>query len=208
MITSGGMEEILYFYACDSVSIQGGTFSSGSTANDTISGVSVEQGRRARITQINEHTWGYEVVDKSEIPEAEITGTNHTYENDILTLTEGADVVVSSSDTVGTQIQVEAGAEASWSLNGITMLGSNSCIRVDRSATLTLNLSNTNNLYTFHMTQATISDAGMLTMDGSGTLNTGCIGEQHAAVIGGDAGDNGGNIVVDGGILQIDGAGD
>ena len=203
LFTSGPMEEVLYFDSCGSVSIQGGTFSSGSTADNAISGISVAQDKRVRITQINESTWGYEVVDESEIPEAKITGTGYSYENDILTLENDANVTVSSAGQVSTQIQVAAGAEASLTLDGITMLADTSCIRVNDGATLQLNLNNANDLTTWNIEKATISNAGTLIIDGTGTLDVGCIGEQYAAIIGGDAGENGGDIVIEGGAIQI-----
>lgn len=198
-----GDDQIPYF-ACDSVTILGGIFSDGSTSENTIGGVEAAPGKRVRITQINSYTWGYEVVDSESIPAPTITGTGYTYENDILTLEDGADVTVSSSGPVSTRIQILPGAAAALTLSGITMLSDASCIRVDTGATLTLHLSGSNSLTTWNRDEANISNAGTLIIDGDGTLHAGSIGERYAAIIGGDAGESGGKIVINSGTIVMD----
>jgi len=130
----------------------------------------------------------------------------------VLTVNDNADITITGTVSDGTRIEVAAGATATITLNGVSIIGlsGQSPLLLDTGAVVTLHLLGANTLTAGDWAAAGDHGAGIdapsgttLNIDGSGSLTA--TGGNVGAGIGGSYNHAGGNITISGGMITANG---
>ncbi|MEE0434699.1 MAG: hypothetical protein UDB11_04740 [Peptococcaceae bacterium] len=138
-------------FVSDSLQIKGGDFYGGNISRNSVYGCPVVDGKAVSVKQFNEDR-GYPkftVVDDDQINSLQVSGTGGSYKNRVLTLNDGADVIISSKGQTNDNIQVgdyNNPVHATLTLSGVDIHSAKPTIFVEEGSSLTLILKDgTNN---------------------------------------------------------------
>lgn len=162
--------------------INGGSFSKGDIGNGTVFGSSIADGKALKVDVVSSENYliYYKVVDEKQINKFQVKGNGYSYSNQVLKLSQGANVTVSSNSIVNDYIVVgdeDSGpVQATLTLNGVEMYGRRPLISVGEGSSLTLILADgsKNELECRDVNGPTVVDVpyqSTLTIKGKGALN-------------------------------------
>ncbi|MBP1926907.1 hypothetical protein J2Z76_002779, partial [Sedimentibacter acidaminivorans] len=132
-----------------------------------------------------------------------VLNTDYTYAGDVLTITSGTAISISSVTTTSDKIVVQSGITANITLNGVEIdisATSDACAFDMTGATVNLTLAGTNTFKSGYNKAGLQAPSGTtLNIDGSGALSV--TGGSRAAGIGGGEKENAGTITINGGTI-------
>jgi hypothetical protein len=127
-------------------------------------------------------------------------GTNWTFSNNVFTISDGANITITGTSTNQRRIAVAGNATVNIMLNDVDVRSNNqSPFLLGNNANVTLALVGTNRFVAGTGHAGIRATGATLTINGTGSLTA--IGGNDAAGIGGNNGDVGGNITINGGII-------
>lgn len=199
ILSGSGQEWIdeIEFHAND-MNINGGTFArNGSLEKNTVFGQALSEGKKLRVTQFTEDSRifeAYQVVNENDINSFSVKGSGYKYENRVLSLSDGAQVTISSTRQVNDLIEVgneRETANATIILDNVDVYTASPAIRIYDGSSLTLKLQNgsTNILQSVGWKKPAIDvrPNSSIVIDGSGSLQTlgnggGIVGDYNSSV--------------------------
>lgn len=166
-------------FEAEKLSINAGEFSRGDIYDNTVFGCKVAEGKSI-LAECSENGYGkilLNVVDSQQVGSFSVSGQgNFDYSNRRLTLYNGANVTVSSAESVNDSIVVEPSAHATLTLNGVDIYGISPAISLGENSNLTLilNEGTENDLRIMEIKKTTLEtkSGSVLTIEGEGALYT------------------------------------
>lgn len=197
--------------------ISGGCFYEAELSANTVYGMPVNAGMTLDVEPSDSQQHGdryavYHVVRNNSVSHLKVSGEDYEQNGRIVTLKDGADVTVSSSEQTSDRIIVENGATATLHLQGVEMLGSEAPISLDYNSNLTLVLDDyyRNNIKTIgELGSAAIEtqSSSELVIRGTGELNA--TGSEGGAAIGASEMEGGyATIKIEDGVINAQGGAD
>lgn len=201
----------------DKYRISGGCFYEAELSANTVYGMPVNAGMTLDVEPSDSQQHGdryavYHVVRNNSVSHLKVSGEDYEQNGRIVTLKDGADVTVSSSEQTSDRIIVENGATATLHLQGVEMLGSEAPISLDYNSNLTLVLDDyyRNNIKTIgELGSAAIEtqSSSELVIRGTGELNA--TGSEGGAAIGASEMEGGhATIKIEDGVINAQGGAD